>query len=1054
MVSIIDPQAALTPLFPSDAQVIIVPDIGNPHSATSWAEGSSSWLRSLLPGVLAHPIVLEFRYSRGSGDNFSWDQIVHCGDSLLEVVLGEVSGSSGLPRPLFFVVAVLCSQFYRRTFEDIIARLAGIVFLGAPHPTFENSQLWSKLPLLLRSSTRLPKSVIGSSIALVSTIARICQSFDEVVPEVPVLSVYEGKATKLPSAFLNSKREILVDREFCATQAKNEYLVKSDSSHNEICKILPGTELYQRLSAFLRIAQDTYLRTSAPSSRQGPPSLVAWTATASEAHEITCPPQEPENNNDSTDAIAGSSDVSGYEVVPLRNGSATCKTTLNLPIHFIQAHSPSPDFVGREDVLQQIRQALHPPQPNDHHSRSAGLRTFALCGIGGVGKTQVAAHYAFESRNVFDAIFFLNSSDASKLSQAFSDISRAIGLTTDANATNQTVTKDLVLGWLSQPVHELYDSTQRAGSNGRAEPRWLLVFDNADNLAILRDFWPVSGNGSILITSRDPLAKSRSHVSVSDGIDLEPLDTKTAGSLIRRLTSRNQSKDLETSEDIARKLSGLPLAINQISGTIIRRDLSLAEFSELYEQEALRTDFHKVSLETGPGVKTLWTVWAFEDIGATATALLGVIAFLDPDRISEELLCCGQGVQENLLPPHYPSSTQSFIDSRTELLTSSLIKRDKERQEITIHRILQDATCARLNETALQANFKAVVELLHHSWPFGEFDYDMKRWPCYDKFQRVEGIQPKLARLLMDAGWYHFERSNIAEARLHFEACRKICNIAPETTAITRGDNEFCLAEMSFVLHDAAMAIKHARSCIEIFENCDLRNEDQWRLLQAYNELCVAYLAAGQFENAILQADLAIATYAATSSSEYPEWPTINKGQALCNLGRLDEASQVLEDYLRYREAAFGNLDRESFKAGVALHALGITRCAQGQFAEGLDIFFKALAQFHETVGATHFRVAGLYYSIAKAYRAIGQSEEACAMLKKSVDVYSKRPDLAARTAKAAFALAHLELALGSVDEATHARSTGNMWLQKLCTNSGRVFNESDLDSLVPHWHK
>jgi hypothetical protein len=480
--------------------------------------------------------------------------------------------------------------------------------------------------------------------------------------------------------------------------------------------------------------------------------------------------QHPGISNDSNDATAGSSDVSGYEVVPIRNGTAASKTMLNLPIYLLQLHAPSPDFFGRRDVLQQIKQVLHPPGQKDLDSRSVGLRTFALCGVGGVGKTQVAVQYAYESKDVFDAIFFLQANEAAKLSQAFSDISKAMGLATNAGGANQTVSKDLVLGWLSQPVHELYGYSQSPEPNRKAEPNWLLIFDNADDLTLLRDFWPVLGSGSILITSRDPLAKTRTHVSVSNGLDLEPLDTKTAGSLLRRLTSRDKTTDIDLSENIAHKLSGLPLAISQISGTISRRDLSLEEFSELYDQEALRADFHKTSLETGSEVKTLWTVWSFEDISANATALLGVVAFLDPDQIPEELLCCAKGIDGAKLPAQFPSSLQSFIEARTELLKSSLIKRNQDRREITIHRILQDVTRAKLSETALQTSLESAIELLYHSWPFGEFDYNTKRWPrceqlvshvasirrfCQtgDRFRHLEGTQPKLARLFMDVGW-------------------------------------------------------------------------------------------------------------------------------------------------------------------------------------------------------------------------------------------------------------------------------------------------------------
>lgn len=50
--------------------------------------------------------------------------------------------------------------------------------------------------------------------------------------------------------------------------------------------------------------------------------------------------------------------------------------------------------------------------------------------------------------------------------------------------------------------------------------------------------------------------------------------------------------------------------------------------------------------------------------------------------------------------------------------------------------------------------------------------------------------------------------------------------------------------------------------------------------------------------------------------------------------------------------------------------------------------------------------------------------------------------------------LADLESRLGHVDERTAARSIGDIWLQQLRANSGRAYDESDLDSLVPHWHK
>jgi tetratricopeptide (TPR) repeat protein len=77
---------------------------------------------------------------------------------------------------------------------------------------------------------------------------------------------------------------------------------------------------------------------------------------------------------------------------------------------------------------------------------------------------------------------------------------------------------------------------------------------------------------------------------------------------------------------------------------------------------------------------------------------------------------------------------------------------------------------------------------------------------------------------------YYFKQSNIAEAKANFNACQKICSSALSKTAVTLGDNEFCLAELSFALNDAPEAIAHAKRSIKIFKACELEADDKWRL--------------------------------------------------------------------------------------------------------------------------------------------------------------------------------------------------------------------------------
>jgi tetratricopeptide (TPR) repeat protein len=119
------------------------------------------------------------------------------------------------------------------------------------------------------------------------------------------------------------------------------------------------------------------------------------------------------------------------------------------------------------------------------------------------------------------------------------------------------------------------------------------------------------------------------------------------------------------------------------------------------------------------------------------------------------------------------------------------------------------------------------------------------------------------------------------------------------------------MAQVANLKGDYEAAILHAANSVEIFE---VHDKHGWRLPQAYNELCEAYIAAHRYEEAVEQADLAIQGYFALPEDDYPDWAVMNRAFSLCHLDRLEEASEVLKDYLSLREAKFGHMDTESFK--------------------------------------------------------------------------------------------------------------------------------------------
>lgn len=103
----------------------------------------------------------------------------------------------------------------------------------------------------------------------------------------------------------------------------------------------------------------------------------------------------------------------------------------------------NPRFWGREDILSQIQSSLEV-------EGKATLRSFALHGMGGVGKTQIALRYANNSRTQYDAIFWLAADNLVTIGQSYQEISKCLRLT---KADMQTDDNAVMLGvkeWLAE----------------------------------------------------------------------------------------------------------------------------------------------------------------------------------------------------------------------------------------------------------------------------------------------------------------------------------------------------------------------------------------------------------------------------------------------------------------------------------------------------------------------------------------------------------------------------------------------------------------------------
>ena len=92
----------------------------------------------------------------------------------------------------------------------------------------------------------------------------------------------------------------------------------------------------------------------------------------------------------------------------------------------------------------------------------------------------------------------------------FALIASELELHDPSERVDTVISRELAMGWLTNP-QKVMDAQSDLVS--QSDARWLLIYDNADNPESLRDYWPVFGTGSILVTSRDPLVKTSPSIS-------------------------------------------------------------------------------------------------------------------------------------------------------------------------------------------------------------------------------------------------------------------------------------------------------------------------------------------------------------------------------------------------------------------------------------------------------------------------------------------------------------------------------------------------------------
>ncbi|MFE7511742.1 tetratricopeptide repeat protein [Streptomyces sp. NPDC057540] len=270
-----------------------------------------------------------------------------------------------------------------------------------------------------------------------------------------------------------------------------------------------------------------------------------------------------------------------------------------------------------------------------------------LCGLGGIGKSTLAAHWAEGRLGSHHPVWWITAETAGELDAGLAALARAmqpahIGVLPD------DALRERALQWL-------------AGHDD-----WLLILDNVSDPADVKPLLARATGGRVLITTR----RATGWQDIAETIAVPELDPEEAAALFTRVCPGDGVAQ------VCAELGHLPLALRQAAAYCAEAGITPRAYLDLLARYPAET--YALTTEGGEAARTVSRVWqvTLDRLADTPLAgrILSVLAWWAPEEIPR-----------HLLSPL--GSPLEVTDAVRRLRAHSMIGGDGD--SLTVHRLVQ-----------------------------------------------------------------------------------------------------------------------------------------------------------------------------------------------------------------------------------------------------------------------------------------------------------------------------------------------------------------------------
>ncbi|KAK1833525.1 hypothetical protein QBC39DRAFT_302939 [Podospora conica] len=877
--------------------VVAVHDIHG-DSIDSWTDPQTgaNWLRDFLPEHIRVARVLTYGYDSTASALFANDApdtIRGMAESLVQELRANRQFSQALRRPIVFIchgfggVLVKKSLLYSSTrtatkvvhLLDMYISTFAIIFLGTPHGQ-TNKANWLELEAMSNGQRR-PLSLISSRTKYTDKQdaqlpSYVDGEFSPLLKQFHMFFFWE----ELPTAF-GSRSSFLVDHKSAAPMLDNIETAGIHADHANMARFSSkeSSDFRTIIAALM-----TYCEKA--------PAIICrrWKQADTILQELRM---------GEVQEIGGF----GFDVRlerPFRSSDMHPQKQPRVQ-HFYVPEEVNPTYVGREDLLQDLRSAFFGEKKS---SCSAGLKSFVVFGMGGSGKTSLGSKFAIENKHEYTAVFTIRAASQETIRESYCRIGQIGGLHPTEDSGRHT---------LSQQV----------------EP-WLLIIDNADDRSLnIRNLFPHGGGAHVLVTTR--IRDLRGEGTLGS-MELKGLRETEALQLLLLKAEVPRPWDKHTitaALRIIKALGCLALALIHAGTCVYRGVCKIDEYLEIHESAKPRaTKMSKLN-------NAVEVVYSTFDISLgvllkdarvasrDAAELLKIMAFFHFELIPLEMFSRAVTNQEKALNLATTASWQSRLLSRIRsrleppVLVPGFLK--GERGHLDKYRInwaiaeLQSLSLIRVDDKYIS------LHPLIHAWARDRLSAQQRHvWSTMALNTLVCAIQLPPASTSEADGDFH------RDIITHLRSClAEVCGNPVSEPTQTMGS--LLRLQPTLLLLIGRQALMHAK-CGYVFAE------------------------RGSFNEAAVHLEITRGLLSRVLGDDHEKTTTAALGLAgvYWGLGRLEEAIALQRSVVDNRTRVLGPMNKGTL---VAMDQLGRSYWLFGQYIEALDLQQTTSERMKKTLG-------------------------------------------------------------------------------------------------------